>query len=103
VLLWDTASFERRMSFRRKGIGVESYEGIFRAMSFEGMVEREEPGKVSCVRYESCPDYFVSTFFIIFHVFRFILTFIRLCDPVRGRHIDVKQFDKCLEEGEVEC
>ncbi len=69
MLLWNAARFERCMPFWRKCIGVESYEGIFRALSFERMVEREEPGKVSCVRYKSCPDYFKLGGFTTFHVF----------------------------------
>ena len=63
------------MSFWWEGIGIKSYEGVFRAMSFEGVVEGEEPGEVSCVRYESCPDCFILVFFMIFQVFPFLLTF----------------------------
>lgn len=102
MLLWDATGFKGGMAFGRKGVGIESYEGIFRAMNFEGVVESEEPRKVSRVRYESCPDYFTLVFFIIFHVFQFHLTLSGLCDPFRARHFDVEQLDNCLKD-EDEC
>ena len=45
-------------------------------MSFEGVVECEKPRKVSCVRYEGCPDYFMLVFLIIYYVFPFLLPFL---------------------------
>jgi hypothetical protein len=64
------------MSFWWEGVGIESYEGVFRAMSFEGMVECEKSRKVGGVRYEGCPDYFIlvfshniSCFLIFFYLF----------------------------------
>jgi hypothetical protein len=74
VLLWDAASFEGGMSFWWESVGIESYEGVFRAMSFEGMVECEKSRKVSGVRYECCPGYFILVFLIIYHVFSFSFT-----------------------------
>jgi hypothetical protein len=65
ALLWDAAGFERGASLGREGVGVEGYEGIFRAVGFEGVVEGEEPGEVRGVRYESCPDCFILGFFFL--------------------------------------
>jgi len=51
------------MSFGWEGVGIESYERVFRAMGFERVVEGEEPREVSGVRYESCPDCFIFSIF----------------------------------------
>lgn len=44
------------MAFGWEGIGVERYEGVFGVVLLEGVVEREETGKVFCIGNESCPD-----------------------------------------------
>jgi hypothetical protein len=86
------------VSFWWEGVGIESYEGVFRAMSFEGVVESEEPREVSGVRYKSCPDYFMLDCFFknISCLPVFSLTFLRLCGPFSGRHFGVRQLDNCL-------
>jgi hypothetical protein len=55
-LFGDSARFQSDMSFRWEGIGVESDEGIFGVVFFQGVVEGEEAGEVGGIGYEGRPD-----------------------------------------------
>jgi hypothetical protein len=56
ALLGDTAGFERRVALGGEGVGVECYEGVFRAVLLEAVVQREEAREVLGIGDEGRPD-----------------------------------------------
>jgi hypothetical protein len=56
ALFWDSARFQSGVPLWWEGIGVESNEGIFGVLFFEGVVEGEEAGEVGGIGYEGRPD-----------------------------------------------
>ena len=59
-LLGNFTDFESTVTFWGECVGIEGNERVYRAMLFEGIIEGEEAGEVSCVCNKSCP-YFLKS------------------------------------------
>lgn len=55
-LLGNSARFQSGVPIRRESIGVESDEGVFGIVFFQGVIEGEEAGEVGGVGYKRRPD-----------------------------------------------
>lgn len=55
MLLWYAALIKRLVAFFRKGVRVESDEGVLGAVLLERVVECEKAGEICCVGNKSCP------------------------------------------------
>ena len=62
-LLGDPTEFKGVVTFRGERVGIEGNERVFGGMLFEGVIEGEKAGEVSCVCYKSCPYLMISAFY----------------------------------------